>query len=281
MFRGLLLSSVALVAAMTVAATTSAFAADLKPIRKAPAAAVALTPSWKGFYAGPTLGWATGKSEGFYQGITPPPPSTTPSGPRLPSNDCDSVVSEAGAESPQVAAAQYFFCILLDPIAPGALAGYNFQFGNLIAGPEIDLGWIGAGGRTWAPDGSLRYDELRVTWYGHARARIGHAFGRYLLYVAGGFAFAGFEPSHFRSDATGTVLYTTHDTRVGYTIGGGVEIANVFPSVLPGWVFRGEYLYDHFNSKQYDWVPGMRYSVLDLSIHTLRGAVTYRFPAPH
>ena len=43
---------------------------------------------------------------------------------------------------------------------------------------------------------------------------------------------------------------------------------------------RGEYLYDHFDSKRYDWVPGMRYSIMDLSLHTLRGAVTYRFFAP-
>lgn len=48
----------------------------------------------------------------------------------------------------------------------------------------------------------------------------------------------------------------------------------------PVAALRGEYLYDHFDSKRYDWVPGMRYSIMDLSLHTLRGAVTYRFFAP-
>jgi hypothetical protein len=37
----------------------------------------------------------------------------------------------------------------------------------------------------------------------------------------------------------GSVLYTANDTRAGYTIGGGGEIANLLPSLLPGWLFRG------------------------------------------
>jgi hypothetical protein len=37
----------------------------------------------------------------------------------------------------------------------------------------------------------------------------------------------------------GRVLYTANDTRAGYTIGGGGEIANLLPSLLPGWLFRG------------------------------------------
>jgi opacity protein-like surface antigen len=76
------------------------------------------------------------------------------------------------------------------------------------------------------------------------------------------------------------VLYEAHDTRFGYTLGGGIEIADLFPTLLPGWTLRGEYLYDYFPEKQYDWVPGMRYTVLDLTMHTLRGAVIYRFSPP-
>jgi len=169
----------------------------------------------------------------------------------------------------------------LDPITPGALAGYNFQFGSIVAGVEGDVGWIGRHSPIiWAPDGSQRYDQFGVTWTSHLRGRVGYAFGQYLPYFAGGMALAGYNVAHFRSDDTGSVLYTANDTRVGYTIGGGVEIANLFPSLLPGWVFRAEYLYDHFNPKQYDWVPGMRYTVLDLTIHTARAAATYRFSGP-
>jgi outer membrane immunogenic protein len=172
----------------------------------------------------------------------------------------------------------YAICALLDPITPGALAGYNFQFGNIVTGVEGDAGWIGRHSPIiWAPDGSLRYDQYGVTWTGHVRGRVGYAVGQYLPYFAGGLAFAGYNVAHYHSDATGSVLYSTNDIRVGYTIGGGLEIANLFQSLLPGWTLRGEYLYDHFNPTQYDWVPGMRYTVLDLTIHTVRAAATYRF----
>jgi outer membrane immunogenic protein len=242
MMRNLLLASVALFTAIA-----PAFPADVRPTPDA------FTPAhWAGFYAGPTLGWATGNSDGYYQGGTPPPP---------PGSLEATIYGIVG--------------LLLDPITPGALAGYNFQLGNVVAGPEVDLGWIGARGRKWAPDGSQRYDEIGVTWNGHARGRIGHVFGPYLPYVAGGVALAGFEPAHFRSNAAGSNLWTASDTRIGYTVGGGVEVAGI----IPGWMLRGEYLYDHFGRKQYDWVPGMRYSVMDLTMHTLRAAVTYRFSA--
>jgi outer membrane immunogenic protein len=268
----LLLAGVAL-----VIASSSAFSADQKLVRKAspPAVVAPLPPTWAGFYAGPTLGWATGRSEGYYQGTTPPtppppPPPLTPSGEKF--RECGQGVGEFGI-SPL-----YAIICTLDPITPGALAGYNFQFGSIVAGLEADVGWIGAHSPViWAPDGSQRYDQFGVTWTGHVRGRVGYAIGQYLPYVAGGLALAGYNVAHFRSDATGSVLYSANDTRVGYTIGGGVEIANLLPSLLPGWVFRGEYLYDHFNPKQYDWVPGMRYTVLDLTMHTLRAAATYRF----
>jgi len=264
-----LLASVAL-----VATTAASLSAELKPIRKAPA--VAAAPAWAGFYAGPTLGWATGRSDGFYQGTTPQP---TPPAPPIAPLTCNQgpLLADFGPANPLAQAISYVFCALTDPIAPGAVAGYNVQFGDVVAGAELDLGWIGASGRTWAPDGSLRYDDIRVTWYGHARGRVGYAFGRYLPYIAGGAALAGFEPSHFRSDATGSVLYATHDTRVGWTLGVGLEVGEIFPGVT----VRGEYLYDHFAPKQYDWVPGMRYSIMDLKLHTLRAAATWRFaPMP-
>ena len=280
--RSLLLAGVAL-----VIASTSAFAADVKLVRKAPEPAVAapLPPIWAGFYAGPTLGWATGRSEGYYQGTNPPTPPTPPPPPpfvappvaQLPCKDTPNLII-VDTVNQQAAAAVYVIKCLLDPITPGALVGYNFQFGNIVAGVEGDVGWIGRHSPIIpAPDGSQRYDQFGVTWTGHVRGRVGYPIGQYLPFVAGGLALAGYNVAHFRSDATGSVLYTASDTRVGYTIGGGVEIANLFPSFLPGWVFRGEYLYDHFNPKQYDWVPGMRYTVLDLTMHTLRAAATYRF----
>jgi outer membrane immunogenic protein len=274
MSKTLLLAGAALVAAMT-----TAFSAEVKLVRKAPQAPIPMMTSWAGFYAGPTLGWAVGRSEGYYQGTTPPPPPPAPPVAKLP-DECGGLNVSNFSTSPLTAAFYPIFC-LLDPITPGAVAGYNFQFGSVVAGMEVDAGWIGRHSPVIpAPDGSQRWDQFGVTWTGHVRGRIGYPVGDFLPFVAGGLALAGYNVAHFRSDATGSVLYSANDTRVGYTIGGGVEVANLLPSLLPGWVFRGEYLYDHFNSKQYDWVPGMRYTVLDLSIHTLRAAATYRFSTP-
>jgi opacity protein-like surface antigen len=243
-------------AVVLLAMPTLTFSAELEPAaRKArpPAVVTPSPPIWAGFYGGPTLGWATGAANGYYQGGTPEPPP--------------------GSLEATIYA---IVNLLLDPVTFGALGGYNFQFGDIVAGAELDVGWIGADGRKWAPDGSTRYDEIGVTWTSHLRGRVGYAFGQYLAYVAGGLAIAGVDIAHFRSDATSSVLYSAHDTRVGWTIGGGVEIAGI----IPGWAFRGEYLYDYFDDKRYDWVAGMRYTVADLTIHTLRAAATYRFSAP-
>jgi outer membrane immunogenic protein len=300
--KGLLLSGVAL-----LVASTSAFSADVKLVRKAPPPAVAapLPPVWAGFYAGPTLGWAGGNSTGYYQGTTPgtttpptpantlPTPAPAPGVASAPGSTSTadireyerchapySTVLQRNARAQEIFQTYGIEC-WLDPITPGALAGYNFQFGSIVAGIEGDVGWIGVHSPIiFAPDGSKRYDQFGVTWTSHLRGRVGYAFGQYLPYFAGGVALAGYNVAHFRSDDTGSVLWTANDTRVGYTIGGGVEIANLFPSFLPGWVFRAEYLYDHFNPKQYDWVPGMRYTVSDLTMHTARAAATYRFSGP-
>jgi outer membrane immunogenic protein len=234
------------------AAATPAFSADLKPVRKAPPPAVAVWPlqSWSGFYAGPTLGWVRGFANGYYQGTSRTPTPGT----------LEAVVYA-------------LFGLDLDPVSIGALGGYNFQNGNAVSGIELDAGWIGRKGRAWAPDGSNRYDEIGVTWNGHLRGRVGYALGQFPPYIAGGLALAGFQTAHFRG-ATNT-LWEASDTRAGYTVGGGVE----FGGTIPGWTVRGEYLYDHFLPKRYDWVAGMRYTVEDLTIHTLRAAATYRFPA--
>jgi hypothetical protein len=60
--------------------------------------------------------------------------------------------------------AQYVINCLLDPIAPGAVFGYNFQWTKYVFGVEGDVGWIGRNSQAiWAPDGSARYDEFGVT----------------------------------------------------------------------------------------------------------------------
>src|SRR5262249_41750624 len=115
--RKLLLASVAL-----VVGTAPGLSADLKPVRKVAAPTGPAMPTWAGFYAGPTLGWATGRSDGFYQGTTPPGPAFP--APPVASLSCNRDLSqfEGGPPNPVFQAVNYLFCALTDPIAPGALA---------------------------------------------------------------------------------------------------------------------------------------------------------------
>jgi outer membrane immunogenic protein len=276
--------------AALVIAGPSTLAADLKLVRKAPQAAVAVPFTWAGPYAGATLGWATGRSTGFYHGTAGPPP---PSPPPIPTAaGAIAAPCQISVPNPQrpidFDALEYAISCLLDPVTPGAVAGYNWQLGSVVAGLETDVGWIGRHSPIIpAPDGSNRWDQFGVTWTGHVRGRVGYAVsqclpfvGQCLPFFAGGLGLAEFNVAHFRSDATGTALYSADNTRAGYTIGGGIELADLAPGFLRGWSFRGEYLYDHFNPRQYDWVPGMRYTLLDLTIQTLRGAAIYHFAVP-
>ena len=84
----------------------------------------------------------------------------------------------------------------------------------------------------------------------HVR-RIGYLFNQFLIFFSGGAAFAGIEAQHYAPQGGGGALW--FDTRIltGYTLGGGIEtlLAN-------NWIFRIEYLHDHFGSERYDWVPG-------------------------
>jgi opacity protein-like surface antigen len=89
--------------------------------------------------------------------------------------------------------------------------------------------------------------------------------------VSGGAAFAGTEARHFAPSNVGGSLW--FDTRIltGYSLGGGIEAF-----LLNNWIFRVEYLRDHFSSEHYDWVAGSRYSNSDLTLDTVRISFVYR-----
>jgi opacity protein-like surface antigen len=297
-------------AAIVLVASASAFAADVKLVRKAPPRPIPVF-SWAGPYAGVALGWTRAKSRSRVFDDPPceptdptcsPPPTTPPTSPNIPGGlpivklnpSCGDIQSEitrliaSGRMVSQTLDVASADCI--DPIRPAVLAGYNFELGNkLIGGLEADFGWIGGrsdGRLIIMPDGSSIFDQYKVTWNAHARGRLGYAInqcvpgfiGQCLPYIAAGLALVGFEPTHINSNAAGVAtVYGANDTRAGYTIGAGLEIADLAPSILRGWSFRAEYLYDHFSSKQYDWIPGLRFSVYDLSLFTWRAAAIYHF----
>lgn len=118
----------------------------------------------------------------------------------------------------------------------GGTLGYNLQTGSWVWGLEgdFDASWIdglstgGAVGTVCAgPNGC----ETKNSWLATARGRIGYAWDRWLPFITGG---ASFGDVKMTQNSTGFVT----ETRVGWTVGAGVEYA-----FLGAWSAKAEYLY--------------------------------------
>ena len=125
----------------------------------------------------------------------------------------------------------------------GAHVGYNVQLSQFVVGLEGDVdgsslsrtvsGTPFIDGRVLVP--VTISSNLNVQ--GSIRGRVGYAWDRVLLYATGGVAFAGINGSIstlFGYDSIST-------TRVGWTVGGGLEYA-----VTNNWSIRAEYRYAQF-----------------------------------
>ena len=112
----------------------------------------------------------------------------------------------------------------------GGTLGYNLQTGTWVWGVEGDVGasWIkGADTATCGIPGC----ETKNDWFGTARGRIGYGgYSNWMPYITGGAAFGDIKATtRFGSETT---------TKIGWTVGGGVEVA-----LLDSWSTKVEYLY--------------------------------------
>ena len=193
---------------------------------------------WSGFYVGAHLGWLWGDI-GYHE-------------PDLPGR----------AISPDI-----------DGFAGGGLIGYNHRIERVVIGLEADGGLLDAS-LDASDSGPNDYSAFDVDWNIHVRTRLGMAFDRTLLYVAGGLATA-----QLTLDDTDPGFGEDDAVHLGWTVGAGAEHA-----VSVGFVLRLEYLYDDYGEESYTIglppglfaFPSYRAEV-DLTAHTLRVAVSYRF----
>ena len=183
-------------------ASTGAMAADL-PSHRAPPVYVPPpmlpTFTWTGFYVGGQVGYEFGRSRAvaFAPGL--------------------GVLAIAGGNS--------------NGVIGGAHVGYNYAlsalpifggFGgaHLVVGVEGDVD--GSSARSSYALGGINVstnDDIQ----GSARGRLGIAVDRVLFYATGGAAFGGLSNTYINS-LNGLADSYNH-TRVGYTVGGGVEYA--------------------------------------------------------
>ncbi|MGI8526760.1 MAG: outer membrane beta-barrel protein [Pseudolabrys sp.] len=113
----------------------------------------------------------------------------------------------------------------------GGTLGYNLQTGVYVFGLEGDIDYSAIKGTADASCGAGSCDT-RNTWLGTARGRVGYAWDRWLPFITGGAAFGGIRMTPL---AGGT---SESQTRVGWTLGGGVEYA-----FMNSWSAKLEYLY--------------------------------------
>ena len=232
-----------LVSTSAILISIPARAADL-PSPVQPAAPVAYVPpfSWTGFYVGGELGW-----------IRTDPVYTT--GAVLLGTPF--VVSAATGK---------------DGMSYGVLAGYNYQVGNVVLGIEGDFeGWT---------VGKIRYTAItgdfltaHSKWGGSVRGRLGYAVDRVLLYISGGAAFVSTETS---IPTTG-ISIGGDDTRVGWTVGAGLDYA-----FTNNWFTGFEYRYSQFQSKSFIYpIPVLNLGTIglkqDLSNNQVMARIGYKF----
>ena len=117
----------------------------------------------------------------------------------------------------------------------GAHVGYNYQMGQFVAGLEGDVNGSSYNGSGISALGNSYGTTENID--GSVRGRLGMAWDRALVYATGGVAFGDFQNTY----SSGGFTDSPSTTRVGWTVGGGVEYA-----VDNNWSIRAEYRYTDF-----------------------------------
>jgi outer membrane immunogenic protein len=204
-FIGVLIGATAL----SVASVHTASAADLPT--KAPAYAPAPSYNWAGFYVGGNVGYSWGQQ------------------------DTASVVLPGGTASTSAS---------INGVIGGGQIGYNLQVNQIVLGLEADIQLSGQKGdfNTSFPLGGVPTTgkaSQSLDYFGTVRGRVGYAWGQYLAYFTGGWAYG-----HVSFGDTAAALAPTDvfvgpgSTNDGWTVGGGLEWA-----FAGRWSAKIEYFY--------------------------------------
>jgi outer membrane immunogenic protein len=263
------------VAGVALGIVTSAGAADLAPVYKAPVA-VAPISLWTGFYIGGNVGYGwDSRSSDLAVGTTDPAIAPI----------LDAILA-AGS-----------YPASLSPSAKGVIGGgqigYNWQLPpQWLVGLEADIqgsGIKGSDSRTLSPplfDATSTGVTKSIDWFGTARGRIGFlANPQWLLYATGGLAYGEAKLSFNTVDVTSGCIAgaflcaagSSSGVRVGWTAGGGVEAM-----LAPNWSAKVEYLYVDLGRRSVDiassTIPAVIFSPsTEFREHIVRAGINYHF----
>ncbi len=227
-------------AALALLATSSAMAADLGTKKPSPVLPMMATFNWTGAYVGIDAGYSFGKANFNVTGIAGAVSSPEPSGFSL-----------------------------------GAHAGYRYQLqNNIVLGAEARLfaNFETKNNKRLGP--FVNDGQVENRWGGDARLTLGYAIDRLMPYIAGGVAFAdvrGCTTAFLGGPCAANASFS--DTRVGWTIGGGLAYA--FTNNL---IARVDYSYSDFGAKTYS-TPGVGAGLtrVKLETHAVRAGLSYKF----
>jgi high affinity Mn2+ porin len=151
----------------------------------------------------------------------------------------------------------------------GYQAGYNRQFANrVVLGIEADASFgspLDGVALVPAPFNAT------IDYTGTLRGRVGYAFGRWMPYLTGGFAWGH---THVNiNDPAGGLISSPGQYHTGWTAGAGAEFA-----VSGNWSAKAEYSYIDLSRRMYDLsgfgLPGLN---VDPRIHLAKLGLNYQF----
>jgi outer membrane immunogenic protein len=234
--------------------------------------------NWAGPYVGADVGWAFGQSQTQQSTVFSPVGyfalSSVPA------------ISKAGAQK-----------VSPNGFMGGLHAGYDLQFGSVVAGLLVEFGALDLSASSsatatypcCAPTGFTVRNKVSTDWFASFRPRVGFAFGNFLPYLTGGLTLTNLQTNFTFTDTFATASQTAKKTtnRFGWSVGSGIEYA-----MNNNWSFKGEYLYTDFGrvrdsgSGLTAFTPPIAFPTniyhyaADLQVHAIRVGFSYRFTAP-
>ena len=150
----------------------------------------------------------------------------------------------------------------------GYQMGYNMTLANhVVIGVEADASFTAPTDQPALAAAPAPF-HTTLDYVGTVRGRIGYAFGPWLPYLTGGFAWGHTQADI--DDGSGAVIGHYHS---GWTAGAGLEFA-----VSGNWTAKAEYEYVDLSPQTYDFrgfgLPGVS---VDPKIHLFKLGLNYRF----
>ena len=171
-----------------------------------------------------------------------------------------------------------------DSFTGGEEAGYNFQFGWFVTGPEFDLGYINVDGHGIEPGFPQdTFGRSSSDFYGTFRGRVGVALGCWLVYGTGGGIMLNYDTEVVDTSLTvagpDSINARKEELDWGYTVGGGVE--RMFEMCGHRWSLKAEYLYFSVSDRTFSATSGNGFGPFgwraETEGHIVRAGLNFHF----